>query len=213
MIKLTESKNVYPPAEDSFLLLKTVKYAKGNVLDMFAGSGIIGLSAAKRAKKVTLVDINDDAIAAIKRNAAVNKIKNYEAIKSYLFKELQGKKFDVVYMNPPYLPGDLKNADYLDIATLGGKHGYELTLKAVNDLKDHLKPNGVAFVILSTIYGVNKVYKLLDSINLKFKVISTKKFFFEELILIKISYEKRRSGDGKRADSGSSSDRVLSARA
>ncbi len=51
MVDIKEFKDVYVPAEDSFLLLRAVKYAYGEVLDMFAGSGIIGLNAADRAEK------------------------------------------------------------------------------------------------------------------------------------------------------------------
>ena len=58
MVYIKEFKDVYPPAEDSFLLLNAVKYAHGEVLDMFAGSGIIGLNATNKAKKVTFADIN-----------------------------------------------------------------------------------------------------------------------------------------------------------
>lgn len=196
MIKIEETVGVYPPSEDSFLLLEATKYACGTVLDLFAGSGVVGLTAASRAKKVTLADVNEKSIRSIKRNAELNGIKNYEAIKSNFFSRIPKKKFDVIYMNPPYLRGEPLGSDELDAATLGGKHGYDVTLEAIKGLKSHLRPGGVAFLILSTVYDIEKVYKLMDSINLKFSIIDSKKFFFEELILIKI-YEKRRHSSGK----------------
>lgn len=191
MLKILDNEEVYKPSEDSTLLLEAVKYANGNILDLCAGSGIIGLNAAIKSKKVTLVDINKKALSLIKKNAEINNITNYETLKSNLFDKLGKRRFDVIYMNPPYLPGKAKKGDYLDAATLGGKKGYEITIRAIKKLGAHLNRNGCAFIILSTAYDVDKVYKLLESINFKFSVIDTKKFFFEELILIKI-YEKRR---------------------
>ncbi len=191
MIRILVDDKVYRPSDDSSLLLEATKYAGGDVLDLCAGSGIIGLNAAAKSRKVTLVDINKNALELIKENAEINNIKTYEVVRSDLFSNLGGRKFDVIYMNPPYLPGKVKKADYLDMATIGGKRGYELTVRAIKKIPAHLKKNGFAFIILSTAYDTNKVYKLLESINFKFSVIDTKKFFFEELILIKI-YEKRR---------------------
>jgi release factor glutamine methyltransferase len=199
MIKIKSAANVYPPSEDSYLLLKAVKYAHGEVLDMFAGSGIIGISAAPLACKVTFVDISAAALALVRLNAKINGIKNYEVLRSNLFTGLNGHFFDTIYMNPPYLPGIHKGIDYLDIATIGGHEGYEITLRAIDGLRSHLKPGGEAFLILSTAYDLDKVYKRLMSLNFKFKVLDTKRFFFEELILLRI-YEKRRYNDGKRAD-------------
>ncbi len=190
MIKILDNDLVYKPSEDSYLLLKAVKYARGEVLDMCAGNGIVGLTAAKKSRKVTLVDVNKNALALIIKNAETNDIKNYEVVHSDLFGNLRKRRFDVIYMNPPYLPGKVKKNDYLDVATLGGNNGYEFTIKAIKRLKAHLNEGGHAFIILSTSYDVDKVYKLLESINFKFVVIDAKKFFFEELILIEI-YEKR----------------------
>ncbi|MCL5101568.1 MAG: methyltransferase [Candidatus Parvarchaeota archaeon] len=197
MIKTEDAAGVYPPSEDSFLLLEAVRYAKGDVLDLFAGSGIVGLSAAKKADNVVLADINENAIKSINRNAELNRITNYKAVKSNFFSKLGGRRFDVIYMNPPYLPGARREGDELDAATLGGENGYEITISAINELKRHLKPDGVAFLILSDVYEVSKVYKALESINFKFKVVDTKKFFFEELILVRI-YEKRGHSPYKR---------------
>ncbi len=191
MIKVVEFNGVYAPAEDSMLLLKAVKYARGEVLDLCAGTGIIGLNAAKKSKLVTFVDINPFAIEAIKYNTEKNHIKNYEVVKSDLFTELKKRRFDVMYVNPPYLP-EKPRKDWEEYALSGGGDGSEITLKIIRDLKGHLKKGGKAFFILSTVYDINKVYKEVKRLKLNFRKLSSINFFFEELILIEV-YDKSRN--------------------
>ena len=185
MVYIKEFKGVYPPAEDSFLLLNAVKYAYGEVLDMFAGSGIIGLNAANMAEKVTFADINPNAIKAIKYNARINRIKNVECVLSDLFSSLSNRKFDVIYANPPYLP-EKKESKWVNHALSGGKEGSELTMNLIHSLRTHLKDKGKAFIVLSTVYDTDKVYKEIKRLRLSFEKLSSVNFFFEELILIKI---------------------------
>ena len=58
---------MYEPSEDSFLIKKRIKdYAKGNVLDMGTGSGILAIEAAKFAEHVVACDIDADLIKNLK---------------------------------------------------------------------------------------------------------------------------------------------------
>ncbi len=177
---------VYAPSEDSDLLLEAVGYARGDVLDLCAGSGIVGLSAAGRARKVTLADVSDAALETIKANAARNGIENVETVKSNLFAGLAGRKFDVIYCNPPYLPGRAEMGNWLDAATVGGEIGYETTIEAIRELHNGLKTGGEAFFILSTAYDIEKVYKEISSLKFSLKKIRSVRFFFEELVLVEI---------------------------
>ena len=200
MFEIKEFDGVYPPSEDSMLLLKAVKYARGDVLDICAGTGIIGINAAPFSRKVTFVDINPHAIKAIKYNAVKNGITNFECIISDLFSGLEKRRFDVVYVNPPYLPGD-KNKDWMDFALNGGAEGYETTIRILRGLDQHLKPHGVAFLIISSAYDINKVYKEIRRLKFSFRKLSSVNFFFEELFLIKIYGKSRNSGKRGKTDS------------
>jgi HemK-related putative methylase len=193
MFEIKEFDSVYPPSEDSMLLLKAVKYARGDVLDICAGTGIIGINAAPLSRKVTFIDINPHAIKAIKYNAVKNGITNFECIKSDLFSGLGKRRFDIVYANPPYLPGD-KNRDWMDLALNGGAEGYETTIRILRGLNRHLKPRGTAFLVLSSAYDINKVYKEIKRLKFSFRKLSSVNFFFEELFLIKIYGKSRNSG-------------------
>ena len=123
----------YLPREDSLLLVKHMKkYASGkkDVLEMGTGSGIVAIEASKYAKNVLAVDINPKAITLAKKNASG--IKNITIKKSDLFSNINSNnKFDLIAFNPPYLP---YHKDDPDVALDGGKHGYELLGKFLNQI-------------------------------------------------------------------------------
>ena len=73
------------------------------VLDLFSGTGALGIEAISRgAKKTYLIDNNDKAIQIIKENTK-NMVEDFEIIKTdyidFLYKNL---KFDIVFLDPPY---------------------------------------------------------------------------------------------------------------
>jgi 16S rRNA (guanine1207-N2)-methyltransferase len=91
----------------SEVLLKHMKLPeKGDILDLGCGYGVIGIVAAiSRPKcKVTLADINQRAVRISKKNLKENGVENGEAVKSDLFKNLDGK-FDCILCNPPISAG------------------------------------------------------------------------------------------------------------
>ncbi len=208
MAQIDESDDVYPVSDDSLLLLEAVKYARGRVLDMFAGTGVIGLNASESAESVVLTDISDAAIKLIKHNIKKNGIKNARVIKSDAFKNLQNEKFDIILMNPPYLPDNSSVSTSLDLSTIGGKEGQELTIRVIKEIKSHLYKGGMAFLILSSAHSLEKVYKEIESNNLEYSILDSKKFFFEELILVRI-HEKRRDIVESKTDSVGRNNRKL----
>ena len=81
-----------------------------NVLDLFAGSGNLGLEAISRgAKKVVFVDQDTESIRIIKENAEHTKlIAASEIMKCDVFLALQRLerakvKFNLLFCDPPYL--------------------------------------------------------------------------------------------------------------
>lgn len=80
-----------------------------NVLDLFAGSGAIGIEAISRgAKSATFCDNSMDAIKIIETNIkntrstekAVLLHRDYSLALKYLAKN--NTKFDIIYLDPPY---------------------------------------------------------------------------------------------------------------
>lgn len=81
-------------------------------LDLFAGSGGIGIEALSRgAKEVVFADIRHEAVACINYNLSHTKLSDkaivmrgdYVRVLSSLIKI--GKKFDIIFLDPPYKKG------------------------------------------------------------------------------------------------------------
>ena len=107
-IKTIEGTDITRPTRD---MVKEAVFSSIDIysdtifLDLFSGSGAIGLEALSRgAKDVVFNDINRDVVKIIKEN--LNKVRenrtvlnlNYDAC---LYK-LKGYKFDYIYCDPPY---------------------------------------------------------------------------------------------------------------
>jgi 16S rRNA (guanine(966)-N(2))-methyltransferase RsmD len=82
-----------------------------NVLDLFAGSGQMGLEAISRgAASATFVDNSKAAIGVIKQNVTKTHFENesemiLSSAEDYLKRVKGRKKFDLVFIDPPYATG------------------------------------------------------------------------------------------------------------
>lgn len=75
-----------------------------NVLDLFGGTGAISLEFVSRGAKVTTCDNNIDSIKLIKENFAKAKEvpQIIEGDYKTILKRLQGKSFDIIFLDPPF---------------------------------------------------------------------------------------------------------------
>lgn len=140
---------VFCPRLETELLVDTVvKICKNktelNILDMCAGTGVIGLSLklALPSSNVTCVDINPLAIKNIKDNA--NKLNaNIEVLESNLFNNLHPQKFNVFVCNPPYIGRDEEVANSVtkydpDNALFANNNGLEIYEQIITHLNKYL---------------------------------------------------------------------------
>ena len=77
------------------------------VLDLFAGSGAIGLEFLSRgAKKAILCDNSKKAIEIIKKNIEKTHMEQYAKVKNIDFeaclRDLENEQIDLIYIDPPY---------------------------------------------------------------------------------------------------------------
>jgi 16S rRNA (guanine966-N2)-methyltransferase len=80
-----------------------------NVLDLFSGSGALGLEALSRgAQKAVLCDSSRDAIKIIKQNIEKTKTNEKVLLLNCDYKKAleqlknQDEKFDIIFLDPPY---------------------------------------------------------------------------------------------------------------
>ena len=83
------------------------------VLDLFSGSGAIGLEFLSRGdKRAVLCDNSKDAIKIIKQNVQKThfeeKVEVYNMEFTKLVERLQNQKFDIIYIDPPYATDFIK---------------------------------------------------------------------------------------------------------
>src|SRR3989344_368096 len=189
---------IYQPQEDSFLLQEQVKkYAKGIVLDIGTGSGIQALTAAKnkKVKKITAIDINKKSIDYCKKNIKflnLEKSKTFQInkkitfLQSNLFNKIN-KSFDTIIFNPPYLPQESENK-YL--ALEGGKKGYEIIEKFLNQASNYLNINGIILIVFSSFTNKQKIDEIIERNLLEFQELSKQHIFFEDLYVYLIKKTK-----------------------
>ncbi|MEM2934750.1 MAG: Rossmann-like fold-containing protein [Candidatus Thermoplasmatota archaeon] len=176
-IKIEVMDGVYKPAEDSYLLIKSIKIKGKKALDMGCGCGIVALHLAKNGCDVTAVDINEKAIENTKINAKINCL-NLKCFKSNLFENIN-EKFDIIVFNPPYLP--TRNED---VAWNGGKDGKEVIEKFLREAKNYLRKQGVIYMVMSSLNKPDRIIKNFK--EFEFEKISEEKFFFEAIYVYKI---------------------------
>ena len=107
------SKDTLIPRQDSELLIDIIlrKYDLNSplkILDLGTGSGIIGITLAKKFKKSTvlLTDISIKAIKIAKKNIEANCLQNIHYVHSNWFKNIDNSIFDIIVSNPPYISKD-----------------------------------------------------------------------------------------------------------
>lgn len=77
------------------------------ILDLFGGSGALSLESISRgAKHSYIIDLSKDAIKVITNNVKALKEENSVTILNtdykIALKKLQGKQFDLIFLDPPY---------------------------------------------------------------------------------------------------------------
>ncbi len=173
---------IYQPAEDSFLLARTLaRFVRSrSVLDMGAGSGVLSEAAFNAgASSVLAVDVNPEVIDFLK-------LKRIPAVQSDAFTSVKGC-FDVIVCNPPYLPEDTREDPESKVALAGGKQGDEFTLRFLKQAPQHLEEGGIILLLLSSLTPKDRILPLLKKLKFKHEIIATRKLFMEQLEVWKLT--------------------------
>lgn len=148
---------VYPPAEDSFLLLRAALAevrATDRVLEVGTGSGYVAAGLIGRAASVVATEINPHA-------ARCARARGVEAVRTDLFLGVSGP-FDLILFNSPYLPTapDERMDDWLEYALDGGPTGRVVIERFVADAGRVLAPFGRVLLLVSSLTDLDEVREL-----------------------------------------------------
>jgi carbamoyltransferase len=129
---------------DSRLLARcTPSRQFGNALDLCTGSGIQALLASNHSGRVLAVDVSPRAARCTRFNAQVSGTTNLEVVVGDLFEAAQGKRFDLITANPPFVPSPLDTLRFRD----GGRSGEDVLKRVVAGLPHYLAPGGLAQIV------------------------------------------------------------------
>ena len=133
------------------------KNSELRILDIFAGSGCIGISILKNVKNrlVDFADIDKKAIEQIKINLKLNKIpsQRYRIYQSNLFEKIKNKNYNYIFANPPYVAKERIKDVQLSVlkyepktSFLAGKKGFFYIKKFLKEAKRFMKPGGIIYL-------------------------------------------------------------------
>jgi len=172
--KKLENSKQYLPAEDTFFLADNIEGESGNLaLDIGCGSGYLTNILKNSFNLVIGTDISYYTLR--EQNYKVDNViccNSADALRI---------NFDLIICNLPYLATD----EIIDVATDGGKNGLELPLEIIASALEHLSNNGKFIFVTSSLSDYMGLIDFVKSKKFTAKIISKKKLFFEELILVK----------------------------
>ncbi len=175
-IDIEECEEVYPPKEDTFLLLEGLDVEPGmRVLEMGCGTGLISCHIAACGAMLTAADINPRAVACTRANLSRNGLPG-EVVESDLFALIRDK-FDLIVFNPPYL--SVEDDGLLAKAWAGGKEGVDVLVPFLAGARERLNEGGRIVLLLST----EIVEAALDDALRAFsrRRLGSRHYFYEEL--------------------------------
>lgn len=126
-----------------------------SVLDLCTGSGCLAVIAAETFPNATVdaADISTDALDVARINIADYNLEEViTPIQTDVFSNLQGKQYDLIISNPPYvtheameaLPGEYCHEPAL--ALEAGEDGMDIVKKIISQAKRHLNDGGLLVV-------------------------------------------------------------------
>lgn len=139
-----------------------------NVLDLCTGSGCIGIACAYAfpLAQVDLSDVSNDALEVaninINQHDAAHRV---TAIQSDVFSNLDGKQYDIIVSNPPYV--DLEDMTALadeyhhepELGLSSGSDGLDITRTIISQAGQYLTDNGILVVeVGNSQYALAEMY-------------------------------------------------------
>jgi len=125
-------------------------FAESRVLDLGTGTGAIALALASERPvwQVTAVDRVLEAVALAERNRQRLQLNNAKVLSSHWFDSVEGKRFDLIISNPPYIAAEDPHLVTGDVrfepnsALVAGADGLDDLRLIIDQAPAHLNPEG-----------------------------------------------------------------------
>jgi methylase of polypeptide subunit release factors len=125
----------------------TIRRPVQSALDLGCGCGLQSLLTAQHCTQVTATDINPRALAMTHLNADLNGVSNIELLEGSYLEPVQGRSFDLILANLPYVISPEKKLIYRD--TQGDAYLHQL----IREIPAYLTDGGYAQLISNWVYG------------------------------------------------------------
>jgi release factor glutamine methyltransferase len=173
----------YEPAEDTFLLLKAAMEEarpEDRAIEIGCGRCLISRMLAPKVRSIVVTDINPHAVRLANGFGLTS-------VRADLFNGLKAK-FDLIIFNPPYLPTakDEKESGWINYALDGGEGGRDTIFRFIEELKDHITPEGRCLLLVSSLCSPEEILKKIQAAGLRAVEIANERYFFEQLCVLKI---------------------------
>ena len=177
---------VYPPSDDTYLLVDTISLAKtDSFLEVGCGAGLVTVAAARFTEDILAIDSSIDAVRNtvenLERNGFYHKVCVFQG--DLLTAIRPHSHFTVIAFNPPYLPQDGFKSS-VDQATIGGPEGTRVSEHFLLRVVDYLSPNGRVYLVCSTHSNMAKIQSIMETLGFNVRIASSKKLFYEELFVL-----------------------------
>ncbi|NLE79527.1 MAG: methyltransferase [Rhodococcus sp.] len=125
------------------------------LLDVGTGCGIQAIHADSYAERITATDINPRALALTAATLELNGL-DMELAEGSWFTPVEGRQFDQVVANPPFVVSEAKVVDTYRDSGLNLDGASELM---VSQVVDHLVPGGTAVLLASWLHVENEDWR------------------------------------------------------
>lgn len=178
---------VQPPKAGSRFFCRHLHVRAGErMLEIGAGFGLAAVLAAKAGALVVATDVVDDAVHAIRTNAALNGVA-IDGRVGDCYAPVTGERFDLICTNPPQMPTPpgRERLDAAAAADNGGRDGWEILDRVIAGAPAHLRPGGRIVFTIFDFLGRKTAFAKLEAAGFLPAVLGTETQAFP-----RIGYER-----------------------
>ncbi|KAI6184472.1 MTS domain-containing protein [Aphelenchoides bicaudatus] len=198
--------DVYPPSEDTFLLLDAIESEEeficnvvrpSLVVEIGCGSGVVstfvGLLPGLQAQLPVFIctDLNPNALACSSQTAQLNERPNMlNFVNCNLVDALNANNLiDVLIFNPPYVPTNEEAGDNLEHCYAGGPQGRNAVDRLLPQIPSLLsQPNGVFYLVALHQNDIDQLCSSMIDKGIKGTVFTKRRCGIELLYIIKFTW-------------------------